>query len=661
MCGISGFVSLGLEEAAALEILEPMRTSLSHRGPDDAARHWSSGVALASNRLSLVDLAGGKQPIFNEDRSVRCLFNGEIFNHKDLRSDLAAKGHGFRSESDGEVIPHLWEEERADGFPRLSGQFALAIHDQRQRTLVLARDRYGICPLFWTTVRHENAYVLLFASEIKALLASGLLRPEPDLEGIKASLTMMAAPAPRTCFRGIRSLSPGCYLEIPLTDEALREVPAERAYWFLDFPRKGEESIDLNPESVARMEALMQRAVRIRMQSDVPAAAFLSGGVDSSLVAAYAQEVSGGTTPTFSSGVAGAAWDESDAARFTASHISSVLTIDRYRPEDVARSYPALIGAAECPVTDLASAALLNVTKRVAGAGYKFALCGQGSDELFAGYPWFKIQNLLSLPGSQGRAPSRAVGYALHTSLSRGPSDRRAAVRDAEAFGHLRAFGLLFTIFALAGRGLWSGDFKAATDAWHPLDDLRGVPDDYALWHPLNQSLYWGLRTFLPSHLLAGKGDRVGMHNSVETRYPFLDDDVVDFTRALTPRAKFRRLQDKVVLRQVAERRLPRKIAWRRKKMFRAPSTGLFSGESPRWLMDLLSDVSLRKTNYFESDRVRALVKSKRRSGGTIFTRSATDIALAGVVATQLWHHTFIDGTLADLPSQSPTLRVGAG
>ncbi|HMF12117.1 MAG TPA: asparagine synthase (glutamine-hydrolyzing), partial [Gemmataceae bacterium] len=354
MCGIAGVIDLEDRRAIPAGVLPAMAAALRHRGPDEEGFFAGPGIGFAVRRLSIVDLADGRQPAENEDQSIRVVFNGEIFEHPELRGELTARGHRFTTRCDTEVLPHLWEEQGEDMFARLRGQFAFALWDEGRRLVILARDRFGICPLFWT----RAGGWLLFASEIKALLASGLVEARPDPAGIDQMFTFLALPGPGTCFQGVQTLLPGRYLRLQLGREGEPARVTERTYWEMDFPERGKEEIGPDPGRLTDdMEKLLVGAVQRRLRADVPVVSYLSGGVDSSLVAALASRLRGEPLPTFTIQIADRKLDETGPATFAARQIGVEPVVV---PCDTARilgAYPLLIKAAEAPVGDTCCAA----------------------------------------------------------------------------------------------------------------------------------------------------------------------------------------------------------------------------------------------------------------------------------------------------------------
>src|SRR5947209_2553748 len=324
MCGIAGIIDLtGDRRPVPGGAIQAMAAAIVHRGPDEDGFLELPGLAFANRRLSIVGLLDGRQPIHNEDRTVSVVYNGELFDYPERKADLAARGHRFATHSDTELVPHLWEDHAEAMFERLRGQFALALWDDAKPRLVLARDRFGICPLFWTRQATSAGEWLLFASEIKALLASGMVDARPDLRGINQVFTFFALPGPVTCFEGIHNLFPGHYLTIQIRPGESAGVQ-ERTYWEIDFPDRGHEDWGADRKRVVDgFEEVMVRAVERRLRADVPVVSYLSGGVDSSLVVALACKVRGTPIPCFTIQIHDPDLDEWTEARTVAHHVGA--------------------------------------------------------------------------------------------------------------------------------------------------------------------------------------------------------------------------------------------------------------------------------------------------------------------------------------------------
>lgn len=649
MCGIAGIIDLSGQRAAPADVLTAMADALFHRGPDEDGYLREPGVDFASRRLSIVGLADGRQPISNEDGAISVVYNGELFEYPEMRARLEARGHRFATHCDTELIPHLWEDHAEGMFEHLRGQFALALWDRRRREVILARDRFGICPLFWT----RQGDWLLFASEIKGLLASGMVPARPDLRGINTVFTFFALPGPLTCFQGVNCLLPGHYLKVrPATGSTEAQI-SDHTYWEIDFPDWGKEDPGSDDKRVLdQFEALLLQAVDRRLRADVPVVSYLSGGVDSSLVVALTKRIRGEPVPTFTISVQDPQFNEESAAMQAAHHVGARPVVVPFGANEAIHTYPHLVRAAETPVIDTACAALLMLAREVHAQNYKVALTGEGADEWMAGYPWFKLHRLLGyldvVPGLQLSQLVRRAFLRL-SGAPRFPWEHARRIQAAVG-GHgawLDAYGLMsLSKLRFFGPELYDLMFQHL-----PYEDLGINLDRLRRWHPLNRSLYLGGRVMLPGHLLSSKGDRVAMNSSVETRYPFLDEDVYNFLAGLHPRWKFRGLRDKYILRRLAERWLPKQIAHRRKAMFRAPFDSLYMENPPPFIDQILSEESLRKTGYFNVEAVRHWRTAFRGLRAASSQRASIEMGLVGVVSTQLWHHIYIDDSLCDLPS----------
>jgi asparagine synthase (glutamine-hydrolysing) len=651
MCGIAGVLDLAGHQTLEDGIIEKMAEAIFHRGPDEEGYLQRPGLALGSRRLSIVGLADGQQPVANEDRSVTVVFNGELFGHLEKRAELEARGHHFVTHCDTEIIPHTWEENQEGMFERLHGQFALALWDERRNRLVLGRDRFGICPLYWT----RQGDWLLFASEIKALLASGMVPARPDLRGIDHVFTFSALPGPITCFEGVQLLPPGHYLQIvPGNDRGTACTVVERAYWRMDFPDYGDEDRGGDSSTlVDRFERLMLQAVEKRLRADVPVGSYLSGGVDSSMIAALACHLKGPAVNTYTVRVDAPELDELSAASLVARHIGTKPpSVQEFRASDVLNTYPRLIQAAEGPVIDTSCAALLLLAQRVHSSGQKVVLTGEGADEWLVGYPWYKLAKLLGyldfLPGLRVSDWLLNIYFRSHQ-VPQYPAQVRRSVE--ESVGGPNAWIDAYGLLGLSKLRFYGEPMRQVLEKTNPWAELQMPLDRARRWHPLNRGVWVAARVTLAGHLLQAKGDRVSMHSSVEVRYPFLDEEVFDFLARLHPRWKLHGFRDKHLLRLLAERWLPPAVYRRRKVIFRAPLDSFHIDPEPAFVAQLLSEESLRRTGYFDIAAVHYWRRAFRKMPAGSLPRLSVEMGLTAVVATQLWHHLYISGELADLPT----------
>ncbi len=643
MCGIAGALDRDGRREFSVPRLLAMTGAIAHRGPDDEQFHAEPGVILGARRLSIVDLAGGRQPIANEDGSIWVAFNGELFEYPELRQELLSKGHTLKTRCDTEAWVHLYEDHGEGVFHRARGQFAVSLWDRRENTLILGRDRVGICPLYYA----ERDGWLLWGSEIKAILASGMIQARPDPKGIDHLFSFFCAGTTRTFFEGIKSIPPGHYLKVRDGKLSLHQ------YWDLDFPDMGQERrLDDPTPMVDELEALLRQSVERRLRGDVPVVSYISGGLDSTVVLGLSSRHRGQAVPSFTIGFDKAGPDERAESTESAAALGSKLTTISLSSPEIAASYPELVLAAEGPVMDTSCAALMKLAQAVHAQGYKVALTGEGADEALAGYVWFKTQAIRD-------GISKRIGDGLPLLARRfllaavgGGSDHRAPLF---AIGGVRtAQQDMYELIGQARPLLYTPAMWERLGEHNPYDDLNITTERMKRWHPMNQSLYVGYKVMLAGLLMISKGDRISMHSSVETRYPFLDDDVIQFCSQIAPEYKLRGRTEKWILRQVAARTLPARIANRPKTMFRSKFSDTFFGpEHPRWVDQLISAESLRKTGYFDAEMVRRERMKQLALPRITARRFVMDIALTCVVSTQLWHHLFFGG-LCDLPTWTP-------
>jgi len=543
MCGIAGVFrgQWGTDELAV--VLTRMSAALVHRGPDDdhAITMPEIRSGLAVRRLSIVDLPGGRQPLENEDGSIALACNGEIYNHRALRAELEAKGHRFRSHSDCEVILHLYEETGLDGLVRLDGMFALALLDGRARRLVLARDRAGMKPLYLV----EQAGGIAFASEARALLAAGIVSPAPDWEAIHTYLACGYAPAPRSCLAGLERLSAGAYL-------VAEEGQVHRGFFWR---YRCQLPPAIGTDYPGELERRLRSAVRSHLAADVPVGTFLSGGWDSSLVTTFAAAESDVPLRTFSLALPDSPADETRWARQVAKAVGSVHDEVEFRSSDLPKLLRQVVLALEEPCIT-SPAPLLYALSARAASEVKVVLSGEGSDELFGGYPWLRGNWIYTLrrvmPGIAARKLAKAARQRRWRRLGR----LLAAGSDQEAD---REWLRLFTpdeIRGLLAKGPEDGDEGISLLALDPV--TRASCGDV-----LQRRLGLEFTRRLADALLP-VADKVSMAHSLEVRMPFLDRDVVDFALALPSRWKIHRGQPKYVLRHLT-RHLPPEVAARRK------------------------------------------------------------------------------------------------
>ncbi len=632
MCGFVGAFDLRGRREFDRAVLERMARSLRHRGPDSSGLHLEPGFAVAANRLAIVDVEGGRQPLSSEDGQVWVAFNGELFEHQELRERLGVRGHRFRTRCDTEAWLHLWEEYGDGLWEHARGQFAVSLWDRRSRTLVLGRDRMGIAPLYYA----EADGWLLWSSEIRGLLASGLVPARPNLRGLDVFFVFFASSPTESMLEGVRSLPPGCLLSARDGRWSLRR------YWDLDFPDQGAERVEDDPAVlVGELEEVVRRAVELRLRGDRPVAGYLSGGLDSATALGFAARAEPGVAAAFTIALP----EDERNEREPAAAIAAALGLDHrvlsMRPREIVDAFPALVDAAEMPVLDTSAACLLRLAELVHANGLRVVMSGEGADEALAGYHWFRRQQrLLAAP-----APLRLLGRGVRSlALARVRGAGRGRPPYRALAGTRVAQQTMHDFLAEARQLVYSDATWARLDGFDPYSALDLPSDRIGRWHPLNRSLYFGYKVMLPGMLLHAKGDRVAMRSSVEARYPFLDDEFVRFCAALHPAYKLRGSTDKWPLRALARRELPAGIADRPKRMFQTSRASIFLGpERPPWVDQLLGPEALEASGYFDTRGVGRARERFAASRATSILSRTLENTLASVVATQLWHHQWIE------------------
>ncbi len=629
MCGICGWIELQgkTEIARSTALFEPMNAALAHRGPDDRGAVVFDDAVLGMTRLSIIDVDGGQQPIANQAENCWIVFNGEIYNFVDLRGDLKRCGHRFRSRSDTEVILHAYEEWGVDCVKRLRGMFAFAIYDSRKcgtARLFLARDRLGKKPLYY----HQDAERLIFGSEIKAILANADVRPSVNRAVMPLYLAYGYVPSPLTFFENIRELPPGHILLVDGDSVVIRR------YWsapreLVSAPRLSES------EYLQQVRERFEEAVRLRLTSDVPLGAFLSGGVDSAAVVAVMTKLLGGPVRTFSIGFADEpSFNELPFARMVAQEFGSEHHEFIVQPDTV-ELLPKLVWHYDQPFADSSALATYWVAQ-LARAHVKVVLTGDGADELFAGYERFAAVRLAEY---YRRAP-RFVRDAIDRLAGSWPE---STAYDDLARRVKRFVGS--AALPLPERYLeWVGIFKpdalrqliAGTVEIDPVNHFRGYFTSHSDADPIAELLAVNISSYLPGDLLV-KTDRMTMANSLEARCPFLDHQLLEYAGQIPTALKLKGMTTKYVLKRALEGILPSEIIWRKKHGFGVPIGRWFRAGLKDFLRDhLLSPTALRR-GYFEEQALRRLVGEHIRGERDHSHR------LWALLTLEIWHRQFID------------------
>ena len=636
MCGILGVFNFDGRPVEP-SLLRRMVARIAHRGPDDAGIQVEGSLGLAHARLSILDVEGGRQPMVSRDGSLWITFNGEIFNYVELRDELRARGHAFTTRSDTEVILEAYQQRGEACVHAFNGQWAFALWEARRRRLFLSRDRLGVRPLFYA----RTGRALVFASEIKALLAHPDVPRELDLRGLDEVFTLWHSLAPRTVFRGIAELPPGHSMTVDHAGD-VRVTP----HWRLEYPVVADASRDPD-EAAEELRALLLDATRIRLRSDVPVGTYLSGGLDSTTVTALTTRVQNARPRTFSVTFDDPEFDErryqAEAVRVLGSQHDQVGCT----AADIAGVFPDVIRHAETPIVRTAPAPLYLLARRVRRRGYKVVLTGEGADEMLGGYDVFKEAKIrrfwAAVPGSRVRPLLLRRLYPWLSNLQKQPE---AYLR---AFFHVRPEDLASPFFSHLPRWRLTAGLKrffapAVRAALAPRDlfaELRErLPVQYDEWPSLCQAQYLETTGLLPGYILSSQGDRVAMAHGVELRSPFLDHRLVRFAAGLPPALKLRVLDEKHVLKRAMTGIVPTLITARSKQPYRAPEGRSFFEPRPvDYAEALLAPDRLARDGVFDPVAVEQLV-DKFRGGRAIGIRD--NMALVAILSTQLLIHHFL-------------------
>lgn len=638
MCGIAGVLAFDGRPVERQSVAD-MIAMLHHRGPDATGVHVSGSAGLAHARLSIIDLAGGGQPMPNEDGSVWITFNGEIFNFVELREELLRRGHRFATRSDTEVIIHLYEDEGENCVRYLNGQWAFAIWDARKRQLFLSRDRAGVRPLYYTIT--DNTF--LFGSEIKALFADPRVRREVDVVGLDQIFTFWCTLPPQTIFKNIQELPPGHSAVV--RDGQVTVTP----HWTYDYPEAGSFSpVRTESEYASELFELLLDATRLRLRSDVPVGAYLSGGLDSTITTALIRKYTNTRLRTFSVTFDVDEFDETSYQREAVRYLDTDHQEVRCSEDDIGRVFPDVLWHTETPILRTAPAPMFLLSKLVREAGYKVVLTGEGSDEMFGGYDIFKEAKIRRFWSMQPDSASRPrLLRKLYPYLQN---------MQAQPDAYLRAFfqigsGTSDRFFSHRPRWeltsklklFFSEDVRAQLTRDGAYDRLTAtLPASYDSWHWFCQAQYLEATHLLPGYILSSQGDRMAMAHAVEGRYPFLDRRVVEFAAKLPPSMKMKVLNEKYLLKRSTEGLIPEAISRRPKQPYRAPEgRSLFTTPARDYMRELLSPEKLRENGLFHAPAVGRLVDKFEKNQALGIK---DNMALVGILSTQMLIHQFING-----------------
>jgi asparagine synthase (glutamine-hydrolysing) len=646
MCGIAGILNLESPDPIPVDLLSSMTAALRHRGPDESGFYVDDCIGMGHARLSIIDLAGGTQPVHNEDQSVWIVFNGEIFNYLELRSELQKQGHRFYTTTDTEVIVHLYEREGVKCLQKLNGQFAFAVWDSRRRKLLLARDRVGILPLHYTV--HEGQ--LSFSSEIKGLFQNSEIPRAIDPIALDEIFTFWTTLPGKTLFRHVSELPAGHCLIAEEGKYCIEE------YWRPPFSAEADSRYGSVEQCAEEALDLSTDAIRIRLRADVPVGCYLSGGLDSSGITGLVKKRFNNRLRTFGIRFEEDAFDE---GKFQ-NEMVSFLDVEHQEVEakngDIADLFSEVLWHCERPILRTAPVPLFMLSKKVREAGFKVVLTGEGADEVFGGYNIFRETKIRKFwarqPDSKIRPLLIEKLYPYIFENGKGQAFLKAFFGtglhhgDNPFFSHMIRWN-----DTNRTKVFFSDDSKQAIGDYRAPDELKGIlPQEFGSWNSVCKAQYLEILLFMSNYLLSAQGDRVSMAHGVEVRPPYLDHRVIEFAARIPPRWKIRGLNEKYILKKVYQNILPQNILRRPKHPYRAPiRQGLLNEKNGPLIETYLMPRSIKECGLFDTEKVRRLLNKAKTAPAL---SEIDNMALAGIVSSQIIYNRFIN----NFPYKSPRL-----
>ncbi len=639
MCGIAGLFQLQEQSEPNVDLISKMVKVIEHRGPDEYGVLFDNKAVLGHARLSIIDLAGGSQPLSNEDNSVWIVFNGEIYNYIELRKDLLKAGHTFRTNSDTEVIVHAYEEYGTDCVEHFNGQFAFCLYDRKKESLFISRDRMGIRPLFYTTQNGK----FNFASEIKSIFCDPSVKRKIDIEGLDQLFTWWTTAPPKTVFENILELEAGCSLFIQDGN-----ITHER-YWEIEYPESFDytRSVDSWAEE---MHALLVDSVRLRLRADVPVGAYLSGGIDSAATTALIKNFTDTKVETFSIAFEDKAFDESSYQLQMSEFLGTNHHVIKCGYKDIAENFPTVVYHTEKPIVRTAPTPLMMLSGLVKQNNFKVVLTGEGADELTGGYDIFKETLIRKFWAKYPDSKFRPVALRkLYPTLPVSQADTGAYLGefyksgfsdiDKYYFSHIPRMNTTTKL-----KLFFSKDVKESLKSVSSIDAFgKNLPDNFDNWHHLSKAQYLEAKSLLVGYLLSSQGDRMLTANSIEGRFPFLDHRFAEFCATIPPGHKVLGLKEKYILKKAMEKELPKEITNRPKQPYMAPDSNSFvQHDSPSYTQDILSEKSLTDAGLFNPQAVKRLVaKCTKMSDSHLSFKD--NMSFISILSTQLLHQQFIE------------------
>ncbi len=633
MCGIAGFINQK-KIYDNNHLLNAMLTRIWHRGPDECGLYLSDKASLGNVRLSIIDLASGQQPMFSADGRYVIVYNGEVFNYPELKEKLISKGYSFKTNCDTEVVLYMYQEFGAECLKQFNGQFAIAIWDKFENRLFLARDRVGIRPLYYSNVNGD----IVFASEIKSIFEYPDIKRNINLKSLSQVFTYWTTLSPDTIFDNIFELPPAHYAIIKNGNIDIKP------YWTLNFKKS-----DINKdEALEKLDFLLRDSLRLRMRADVQVAAYLSGGLDSTTTTAYVKEMFPETLNTFSLGFKDKIYDETVFQKQVSDFLNTKHHNTYYSNDDAKELISKVLWHTETPILRASPIPMFKLSKLVRDNNIKVVLTGEGADEILAGYNIFKEVKIRHFWAKEPTSKIRPLllkklyPYLPHIANSKPQMLKmffgyKLTDVDSPIYSHLLRWHNTSRITNYFSDSV-KNNLKGYDSLSYYSDSIKDITKDFS---PLAKAQYIESKIFMSNYLLSTQGDRVGMGNSIENRFPFLDHRIVEFCSSLPDDFKLNGLNEKYLLKELAKDKIPFDIFKRPKQAYRAPISNTFLEEKNNELIiSSLSKKAINKTGLFNYNHVNNLVNKISKSGEA---NEIENMAFIGILSTQLLHKIFIE------------------
>lgn len=654
MCGIAGIFEYHQSNKFSLKHdVKNMLSVIKHRGPDESGIYLNKQLAIGSVRLSIIDIQSGQQPISDESENYWIVFNGEIFNYRELRVDIEKKGIRLKTQSDTEVLVQLYALYGEQCLNLLNGQFAFCIWDKKNKSLFLARDRVGIRPLFYWKDKGSFA----FCSEIKGLFTLHQIERGLNRKSLAQAFTFWTSITPNTSFENIYELPPGHYMKVSSSGIEIKK------YWSLGYKNKNEIPSRNFNDSVEELTSLFRDAIKVRLRADVPVGAYLSGGLDSSITTAFIKEFDPAILNTFSIGFKDHVFDETSYQQEAANFFNTNHTAYKCTSLEIANHFADTIWHTETPILRTSPTPMFLLSKKVRENNLKVVITGEGADEMFAGYNIFKESKIRRFWANQPDSKFRPQLLSkLYPYLPMMKDSGNMALKmffgyklketSDPLYSHILRWHNTSRI-----KTYFSDDFSSSIGNYNPLDDIYPtLPGDFHKWSDLDKAQYLEATIFMSGYLLSSQGDRMAMANSVEGRYPFLDHRLIEFSSNLPDNFKLNSLNEKFILKKMSTGKIPDSIGKRSKQAYRAPiASSFFDAKAPESISEMLAGSNINSFGVFNNTKVNILInkiKSKKN------VSEIDQMAIAGILSTQLLYKMFVKDPISIYPEKLPVLKI---